>query len=138
MTATLLQGDCLGLLGDIPDGVVDMVFADLPYGVTANKWDTVIPFAPLWADLLRVGKQNCAFVFTATQPFATALICSQRKLFRYDLIWDKCRLPTGFLNARRMPLRLHENVIIFYRKLPPYNPQMTPGTPYFIRSRQAY
>jgi site-specific DNA-methyltransferase (adenine-specific) len=119
----LLHGDCLNELKEIPDGAVDMVFADLPYGVTHNRWDTVIPFAPLWDQLLRIGKKNAAFVFTATQPFATALINSQPKIFRYDLVWEKER-PTGFLNAGRMPMRKHELVLIFYLFLPFYVPQM--------------
>lgn len=118
------HGDCLEVLTAIATGSVDMVFADLPYGVTGNKWDTVIPFAPLWEQLLRVGKNNCAYVFTATQPFATALICSQPKLFRYDLIWQKTRI-TGFLNAKKMPLRNHENMLIFARSSVCYNPQKT-------------
>lgn len=128
----LRLGNCLELLPAVPDGSVNMVFADLPYGVTANKWDVVIPFAPLWAELLRVGKRNAAFVFTATQPFATALINSNPKLFRYDLVWDKVTMPVGFANARRMPLRIHEYVLLFYRELPTYNRQMTPGAPYRV------
>lgn len=122
----LLLGDCLELLPTLPAGSVDMVFADLPYGVTANKWDSVIPFAPLWEQLLRVGKKNCAYVFTATQPFATALINSQPRLFRYDLIWQKNR-HTGHLNVNKMPLRTHETILVFYRALPIYNPIKTEG-----------
>lgn len=123
----LCLGDCLSLMPVLPDASVDMVFADLPYGVTANKWDTVIPFEPLWRELLRVAKPNAAFVFTATQPFATALIMSQPKLFRYDLVWEKTTA-TGHLNAKKMPLRAHEHVLVFYRKAGAYNPQITPAT----------
>ena len=125
----MLHGDCLDLLPSIPAGSVDLVCADLPYGVTANKWDSVIPFEPLWAELLRVGKRNAAFVFTATQPFATALINSQPKLFRYDLVWEKPNA-TGFFNARFAPLRAHETVVVFYRAKPTYHPQMSAGKPY--------
>lgn len=130
----LLHGCCLEELIKIPTDSIDMVFADLPYGVTANKWDTVIPFEPLWREILRIGKKNAAFVFTATQPFATAMINSQPKLFRYDLVWDK-KLPTGFLNAKRIPLRVHELILVFYRKLPKYTPQKTTGKPYSRKGR---
>lgn len=122
----LLHGDCLTELSQVPDASVQMVFADLPYGVTANKWDVVIPFEPLWDELLRIGKPRCAYVFTGTQPFATNLICSQRKLFRYDLIWEKS-MASGSMNACKMPLRAHEAILLFYRYLPVYNPQMRPG-----------
>lgn len=139
---TLLQGDCLEQLSHVADGSVDMVFADLPYGVTANKWDTCIPLAPLWDHLLRIGKPRCAYVFTATQPFATTLINSQPKLFRYDLVWSK-PMATNFLNANFRPLRAHENVIVFSRATANpnsnthmvYNPQMVAGKPYIIYRR---
>lgn len=123
MSVGLHQGDCLDVLPMLPDASVDMVFADLPYGVTANKWDTPIPLEPLWAELLRIGKPRCAYVFTATQPFATTLICSQRKLFRYDLIWEKPNA-VGFLNANKSPLRAHESLLLFSCKAARYNPQM--------------
>lgn len=120
---TLQQGDCLELLQGLPAGGIDMMFADLPYGVTANKWDTVIPFAPLWAELLRVGKRNCAFVFTATQPFATALINSNPNMFRYEMVWKKNR-PSGHMQGKYKPLNQHEGVYLFYRAAPVYTPQM--------------
>lgn len=134
---TLLLGDCLALLPALQANAVDMVFADLPYGVTANKWDSVITFAPLWEQLLRVGKKNCAFVFTATQPFATALICSQPNLFIQELIWDKTR-GTDFPNANVRPLNRHENIMVFSRATAnpmsklrvSYNPQKTAGNTY--------
>ncbi len=126
------HGDCLDLLPGIPDGSIDMVFADLPYGVTANKWDSVIPFEPLWAELLRVGKRNAAFVFTATQPFATALINSQPRLFRYDLVWEK-NWPSGWLNSKKMPMRSHEHILVFSAGNMTYNPQKVPGKPYSVK-----
>lgn len=116
-------GDCLEVMQTIDDGSVDLVLTDLPYGTTTNKWDSVIPFDKLWEQWLRIGKENAAFITTASQPFTTDVINSQRKLFRYELIWDKTK-GGNFLLAKKMPLKSHENVVIFYRKLPTYNPQM--------------
>ena len=101
-----------------------MILADLPYGVTQNTWDKVIPFDRLWHEYRRVTKPNAAIVLTATQPFASQLVASNPKMFRYDLIWRKNKV-TGFLNANRMPLRQHESILIFYRRLPVYHPQKT-------------
>lgn len=127
---TLYHGDCLELMQDIDDKSVGLILCDLPYGVTnRNKWDEVIPFEPLWEHYERIIKDNAAIVLTATQPFATSLISSNRDLFRYDLIWEKST-PTGFLNANRMPLRNHELVLVFYKHLPTYNPQFWYSTPY--------
>lgn len=130
----LMNGDCLELMLDIPDGSVDMILCDLPYGTTACKWDTVIPFEPLWAQYRRVAKPNAAIVLTASQPFTTALIASNMREFRYDLKWCKTQA-TGFYNANRMPMRAHEDIAVFYRALPTYNPQKTPGEAY--RKRRA-
>lgn len=145
METTLILGDCLEKLKDLKDGSVDFVFADLPYGVTANKWDSVIPFAPLWEQLLRVGKKNCAYVFTATQPFATALINSNPKMFRYDLVWQKPQ-GTGHMNAKCRPLAAHESMLIFSRATAnpqslermTYNPQKVVGKPYSMKARTSY
>jgi site-specific DNA-methyltransferase (adenine-specific) len=124
---TIIHGDCLKVMSELPKDCVDMILCDLPYGVTArNKWDVVIPFEPLWEQYTRVAKQNAAVVLTATQPFASQLIVSNPKLFRYDLIWEKNK-KTGFLNAKKMPLRAHECILVFYRSLPIYNPQKTTG-----------
>lgn len=117
----LLNLDCLDLLKSMADKSVDLFFQDLPYGVTQNEWDKPVNVAELWPEWERVGKENAAFVFTASQPFATDLINSNRKMFKYDLVWEKS-ISTGFLNANRMPLRAHEIVLVFYRKLPTYNP----------------
>lgn len=118
----LLHGDCLELMKGIPDGSVDMILCDLPYGTTACKWDTVIPFEPLWEQYERIVKDRGAIVLLSAQPFTTDLIQSNRKLFRYEIIWEKTQ-KTGFYNANRMPLKGHENILIFYKKLPTYNPQ---------------
>jgi len=123
-TGEFVLGDCLERMQDIPDGAVDMILCDLPYGTTQNKWDTVIPFEPLWEQYWRVAKPNAAIVLTASQPFAAALICSQMRNFKYDWIWDKIK-GTGFLNAKKMPMRNHEHVLVFYKSPPTYNPQKT-------------
>lgn len=117
----LLQGDCLELMRDIPDGSVDMVLCDLPYGTTQCRWDTVIPFEPLWEHYKRVIKENGAILLFSAQPFTTDLIQSNRKMFRYEIIWEKTQR-LGFLNAKKMPMRAHENICVFYKKLPTYNP----------------
>lgn len=117
----LMQGDCLELMKQIPDGSVDMVLCDLPYGTTRCEWDRKIPFAPLWEQYKRVIKSNAAILLFGSQPFTTDLICSNRDWFRYEIIWEKTQ-PTGFYNAKKMPLRNHENIAVFYNKLPTYNP----------------
>lgn len=122
----LRLGDCLEVMADIPDGSVDLILCDLPYGSTQCSWDTVIPFAPLWEQYLRVAKRNAAIVLHAAQPFTSALIMSQRGLFKYEWVWEKGSA-TGFLNAKKQPLRAHEAVAVFYRAQPIYNPQMTHG-----------
>jgi DNA modification methylase len=122
-----LQGDCLDLMSDIPDATVDMVCSDLPYGVTArNEWDKVIDLEKMWEQYNRITKPTAAIVLFASQPFTTQLINSNLKNFRYDLVWEKNK-STGFLNAKVMPLRMHEQVLVFYRKKPIYNPQKTTG-----------
>lgn len=119
-------GDCLDVLPEIPDGSVDMVMADPPYGTTACKWDSIIPLEPMWVQLKRIVKSNGAIVMTASQPFTTTLIVSNMKMFRYDLVWYKA-LGSGHLNCNRMPMRNHEQILVFYNYLPTYNPQMTKG-----------
>ena len=125
---TLLQGDCLELMKDIPDKSIDLILCDLPYGTTRNSWDEVIPFDKLWAQYNRIIKDNGAILLFAQGKFYVNLVNSNMKMFRYDLIWDK-ELVSGFLNAKRMPLRRHEQVAVFYKHLPTYNPQFTQGKP---------
>ena len=123
----LMQGDCLERMKEIPDGSVDMVLCDLPYGVTArNKWDVVIPFEPLWEQYHRVCKPNAAIVLHCQQPFTTDLIASNRREFKYLWYWDKhyCR---GFLNAKKQPLRVCEEIAVFYSAQCTYNPLMKKG-----------
>ncbi|PHE61863.1 cytosine methyltransferase [Bacillus toyonensis] len=115
--------DCLRGMKLIPDKSVDMILCDLPYGTTACKWDSIIPFDQLWQQYERIIKDNGAILLTASQPFTTKLIASNMKLFRYEWIWKKGNHVTGFPNANRMPLKNHENVLVFYKKLPKYYPQ---------------
>lgn len=123
----LLHGDCLELMKDIPDGSIDMILCDLPYGITArNKWDTVIPFEPIWEQYNRIIKNNGAIVLFGSGMFTASLMKSNEKMWRYNLIWYKTT-PTGFLNANKMPLRAHEDIVVFYKLLPVYNPQKTTG-----------
>lgn len=122
-------GDCLDVMPILEAGSVDMVLADLPYGTTACKWDSVIPFEPLWREYRRVCKPTAAIVLTASQPFTSALVMSNPTMFRYDWVWRKAR-GRGHLNARKQPLRDKEDVLVFYSSPPVYKPQMQIGTPY--------
>lgn len=121
--------ECLVGMHKIPDKSVDMILCDLPYGTTRNKWDSVIPLEPLWAEYERVIKDSGAIVLSAQTPFDKVLGASNLKLLRYEWIWQK-ESGTGFLNAKKMPLKDHENVLVFYKKIPTYNPQMEQGRPY--------
>ena len=118
----LKQGDCLELMKDIPDGSIDLILCDLPYGTTKNKWDSIIPFEPLWEQYERIIKDKGAIVLFSQSPFDKALAMSNVKLFKYEWIWEKSNA-TGHLNAKRCPMKSHENILIFYKKLPIYNPQ---------------
>lgn len=130
----LMHGDCLELMKQLPDGSVDMILCDLPYGTTSrNKWDCVIPFFPLWQQYNRTIKKNGAILLFCQMPFGSDLIQSNRKNFRYEWIWQKHQ-GTGFLNANRMPMRSHENILVFYKKLPTYNAQKQSGKPYKAKS----
>lgn len=122
----LMLGDCLERMKEIESGTVDMILCDLPYGTTCCSWDAVIPFEKLWAEYERVIKENGAIVLFGAQPFSAVLACSNIKLFRYELIWEK-PAATGFLNAHIQPLRAHENMLVFYKAQPTYNPQKTYG-----------
>ena len=123
------RGDCLELMKDIPDKSIDMILCDLPYGTTKNKWDSVIPFEPLWEQYNRIIKDNGAIVLFSQMPFTVDLVASNYKDFRYEWIWEKLSA-SGHLNANRMPMKKHENILVFYKKLPTYNPQFTEGKPY--------
>jgi site-specific DNA-methyltransferase (adenine-specific) len=120
---TIYNMDCLEGMKHIPSGSIDLILCDLPYGTTHCSWDSIIPFEPLWKQYKRIIKENGAIVLTSSQPFTTKLIESNMKWFRYEWIWKKGNHITGFPNANRMPLKNHENICVFYRKLPTYNPQ---------------
>lgn len=124
----LWQGDCLELMNDIPDHSIDMILCDLPYGITQNKCDVCVPLDNLWRQYIRIIKDNTAILLFGQGTFYVDLVNSNRNMFRYDLIWDK-QLSSGHLNAHRMPLRKHEQIAVFYKKLPTYNPQFTKGKP---------
>lgn len=126
MTPVLMNGDCLELMQYLADGSVDMVLCDLPYGTTQCAWDIIIPLEPLWREYLRITKPEAAIVLCAAQPFASMLVASNPKHYKYEWIWEK-GAATGFLNAKKQPLRAHESAQVFYRKQPIYNPRMTTG-----------
>ena len=123
----LYQGDCLEIMKQIPDKSVDMILCDLPYGTTQNKWDIIIPFDLLWEQYNRIAKDNAAIVLFCNQPFTSLLITSNLKNYKYNLIWRK-NLKTGNLNARRMPMGAYEELAVFYKRPPTYNPQRIPRT----------
>lgn len=127
-TNEIIHGDCLDVMRKFPDKSIDMILADLPYGTTQNSEDVPIDLDSLWMIYKRIIKRNGAIILTAQFPYTAELYMSNKKWFRYDLVWDKS-LPSGFLNANRMPLRSHENILVFYGKLPTYNPQFWEGDP---------
>jgi DNA modification methylase len=125
----VIQGDCLNVMQNIPDNSIDMVLCDLPYGTTQNKWDSVIDLDKLWKQYNRIVKPNGAIVLTSQGVFTAKLILSNEKYFKYKIVWIKSK-STNFLNAKKQPLRKHEDVCVFYKKQPNYNPQMTNGEAY--------
>ena len=126
----VFHGDCLEIMKSIPDGSIDMILCDLPYGTTACKWDSVLDLNRLWTEYERIITDNGAIVLTASEPFTSILVCSNLKLFRYKWVWDKVNRYTGYPNANKMPLKRHEDILVFYKKLPTYNKQMIDGEPY--------
>lgn len=125
----LFEGDCLKILPFFPDHSVDLVLCDLPYGSTQNMWDSVIPLEPLWKQYKRILKPSGAIVLTAHGVFTAKLILSNEKWFKYKIVWEKSK-PTNFLNAKRQPLRKHEDICVFYKNQPFYHPEMSIGEPY--------
>lgn len=123
---SLQYGDCLELMSDIPDKFIDLICCDMPYGTTNCRWDCEIDLQMLWQQYNRIIKDNAAIVLFAQTPFDKVLGASNLKHLRYEIIWEKTH-PTGHLNAKKMPMKAHENILIFYKKLPTYNPQKTSG-----------
>lgn len=124
--------DCFDAMREIPDGVIDMILCDLPYGTTACKWDTIIPFDKLWAEYFRVAKSTAAIVLTASQPFSSTLLTSNINNYRYSWIWEKSK-SSNFLLSKKQPLKNFEEVLIFSKETCLYNPQMTEGEAYKAR-----
>lgn len=129
MINNLFEEDCIECMRRIPKASIDMILCDLPYGMTQNNWDSYIPLDLLWEQYLRIIKENGAIVLTSQGLFTARLILSQPKYYKYKWVWEKSK-PTNFLNAKRQPLRKHEDVCVFYKKQPTYHPQMTKGKPY--------
>ncbi|WP_226474331.1 DNA-methyltransferase [Latilactobacillus sakei] len=125
----VIQGDSLEEMSKIPDCSIDMVLVDLPYGTTQNKWDSVIPLDELWSQYHRIVKPNGAMVFTSSGMFTAQLMLSNVKEYKYKYVWEKSKA-TNFLNAKKQPLRKHEDILVFYKKQPTYHPQMTQGEAY--------
>jgi site-specific DNA-methyltransferase (adenine-specific) len=123
------HGDCFDIMKLIPDNKVDAIISDLPYGTTQNKWDSVLPFEELWQSYWRVLKPDGVVVLTAAQPFTSALVMSQVKYFKYDWTWRKPK-GTGHLNAKKMPMKDKEDILVFCKGKATYNPQFSKGTPY--------
>lgn len=126
---TLLNGECIELMKDIPDNSVDLILTDPPYGTTNCKWDSVIPFEPMWKELNRIIKPNGAICLFGSEPFSSALRMSNIKNYKYDWVWKKNKA-TQYLNAKKLPLNDYEIISVFYKKLPTYNPQMNKGKKY--------
>lgn len=122
----LFQGDCLEVMKGIPDGSVDCIITDMPYGTTRCKWDSVVDLDLLWSEINRIRKPETAIVMSAQTPFDKVLGCSNLLMLKYEWIWEKTAA-TGHLNAKKMPMKAHENILVFYDKLPTYNPQKTTG-----------
>ena len=143
MNNKLLNGDCIEMMKTLEPESVDLILTDLPYGVLnqRNNWDNIINFENMWSEVNRISKLNTAFITTAKQPFTSQLIMSNLKNFKYTLVWEKSKA-TGYLNSKRMPLVAHEDIVVFYKKPPTYNPQMVLGKPYdkgkAVRDTESY
>jgi len=125
----IINGDCLVEMKNITDKSVDMILCDLPYGMTKNSWDVVIPFDKLWCEYNRIIKDNGAIVLFGSQPFTSLMITSNLNMFRYCLVWEKNKF-SDFLNSKRKPMKTNEDIAVFYKKQPVYNPQYWYSTPY--------
>ncbi|MEI9961321.1 MAG: site-specific DNA-methyltransferase [Limisphaerales bacterium] len=136
MESQVIEGDCLNVMPEIPDESIDMILCDLPYGTTQNQWDSVIPLDKLWAEYERIIKPTGVICLTAQGIFTAQLMMSNVRLFKYKIVWEKSK-STNFLNAKKQPLRKHEDICIFYKKPPTYNPQFSDGEAYSKGVRKA-
>ena len=137
MTIDLRYGDTIEQMKLIPDKSIDFICCDLPYGTTQNKEDIIIPFDKLWEQYERIIKPNGAIVLTASQPFTSALVMSNPKMFKYEWIWEKT-IATNFMFVKKQPAKKHENILVFYKKQPTYNVQFESGTPYYDKRTHRY
>jgi len=135
MNIQLFNNDCLIEMKNIKDKSIDMILCDLPYGMTKNVWDKILPMDELWIEYNRIIKDNGAIILFGSQPFTSLLITNNIKYFRYNLIWEKNKF-SDFLNAKRKPMKIHEEILIFYKKQPIYNPQYTYKQPYIRWNKQ--
>ena len=133
----LIFGECISTMQNMPENSVDFILTDLPYGVSQNKWDEIIPLKEMWECFNKVIKSNGAIALTAIQPFSSMLVMSSPKDFKYEVIWEKT-VGSGQLNIKHQPLRAHESILIFYKNLPTYNEQKTIGDPYKITRSASY
>ena len=129
----VIQGDCREVMARMDENSVDAIVTDLPYGSTQNQWDVIIPFEDLWKEYNRIRKINTPIILFGQGIFSAKLMMSNPKMWKYNLVWDKGNRPSGFLNANRMPLRDHEDILVFYEKPPTYNPQFIEGNPVHSR-----
>lgn len=129
---TIFLGDCLEIMKNIPDKSIDMILCDPPFGSTTCSWDIIIPFEPLWKEYNRIIKDNGAILLFGTEPFSSMLRLSNLDMYRYDIVWDKMST-TNFANAKKMPLSCTENISVFYKRLPTYNPIMSDADPKKVR-----
>lgn len=136
MEDVIIQGDCLVEMHKIKDKSIDLILTDLPFQQTKNEWDVNIPFKPLWEHYNRIIKDNGAIVLFGQGMFTADLMRSNSKMWRYNLIWKTGNRSTGFLNANRMPMRNHQDILVFYKKLPTYNPQFRSGIPLHSKGKQ--
>jgi site-specific DNA-methyltransferase (adenine-specific) len=132
----LRLGDCLHEMKEIPPTSVDLILTDLPYGATKNTWDVIIPFEDLWKEYTRIIKDNGAIILFGNQPFTSLLITSNLHMFRYTMVWSKNKF-SDFLNANKKPMKIHEDILIFYKHQPVYNIQYTVSTPYVRWNKQS-
>jgi len=127
--STLVNADCFDVFPFIEDKSIDLIYSDLPFGTTQCGWDEILPFDKMWEQVIRIAKQNAPIIFHAQQPFTSALIMSNPKMFKYTWVWEKSKA-TGFLNSKKRPLVAHEDIVVFCKGTPVYYPQMTKGTAY--------